>query len=59
MTSRFKVTIKEISERDVYIDAVNAEIARNVVERQYYNGEHVLDVDDYVCTEFIVEGEDK
>lgn len=59
MTSRFKVTIKEISERVVYIDAVNAEVARDVVERQYYDGEHVLDIDDYVNTEFIVEGADK
>ena len=59
MTSRFKVTIKEVSERLVYVDATSAEEAQDIVEHQYYDGEHVLDIDDYVNTEFIVEGADK
>lgn len=49
---RYYITITETLERTIDIVAESEEEALNIAEEEYQNGEHVLDYEDHVNTDF-------
>jgi hypothetical protein len=53
----FKVTITETLKREIYVEAEDSEEAELLAQTQYYNGDHILDSEDYETTTFEAEEE--
>lgn len=51
---KFNVIITETLERVIEVEAFSEEAAENMVFKQYYNEEIILDSNDYVQTTFTV-----
>lgn len=49
---KYYITITETLERTIDIVAESEEEALNIAEEEYKNGEHVLDYEDHVNTDF-------
>ena len=58
MTRPFTITIREIREKDITIEAVTVDEALDAVEYLYSEGNFVLDNDDFEDVEFMCQEED-
>ena len=58
MTRPFTITIREIREKDITIEAVTVDEALDAVEFLYSEGNFVLDNDDVEDVEFMCQEED-
>ena len=52
MEKKYTVIITEILQRKVPVTAESKEVAEQIVERQYYNQEHILDERDLTARSF-------
>ena len=53
----YNVTITENLQMDVAVEAVDAAQARKIVERQWRNGDHILDTEHLKSATFTVQRE--
>ena len=47
----YRIRITETLSRVLYIDAIDEQSAVDIVNKQYGEGEIILDADDYDCTD--------
>ena len=52
MEKKYTVVITEILQRKAPVTVESKEIAEQIVERQYYNQEHILDESDLTARSF-------
>ena len=52
---KYVVTIIETLEKEVEVEAQNAQEAKMIVEKGYYNSDNILDADNYTGVKFRVE----
>lgn len=50
----YQVVVTETLERTITVEARNAAEAKEIVEQQWRNSDHVLDSDDYAGVKFTV-----
>ena len=49
----YQIKIKEVSEKTVTVEAENAKQARDIVEKEWENGKHVLSYENFMHVSFI------